>query len=239
MKLQSIVWIPLAILLTGCGESTSQRATRLAEAKKLIAEGLDEIAAEHTGGNIAFDSRCLPNVLDKWEKAVVVLRPMRPQTMTYKMDGGFAINIHFDLDQAMAAGRACQAAGSLTEKREKFGDFRFEVMALASLSGFPNPFDSTTARRGATIYPDLVWSPDTSHPSQASAGPIGSTPGFPITEAQKQQLRDTARATGVSEQEMEAMRVYATHVAAYPEDGPGTANDRARKREQSRQAAGW
>lgn len=239
MKLRSIVWIPLAILLAGCGESASERATRLAEAKKLIAEGLDEIVAEHTGGNIAFDSRCLPNVLDRWEKAAVVLRPIRPKTATYEAGRGFSLNVHNALDQAMAEGRACQAAGSQNEKREKFGFFQFEVMVLASLSELPNPFDSKTTRPGATIYPDLVWSPDTSHPTQASAGPIGSTPGYPITEAQKQQLRDTARATGVSEQEMERMRVYATHVAEYPEDGPGTANDRARKREQSRRAAGW
>lgn len=44
-------------------------AQLMAEARKFIAEGLDQIAFWDLGEDIAFDFKCLPNVLEKWEQA--------------------------------------------------------------------------------------------------------------------------------------------------------------------------
>ncbi len=91
---------------------------------------------------------------------------------------------------------------------------------------------------GSSHGPDS-FSFDHSSSAPAQVDVIGSTPGFPISYSDKVRLREAARTYGVSEAEMEKMRVRGTHWAEYPEDMPGGANDRERAREQSRKDSGW
>ncbi len=76
-------------------------------------------------------------------------------------------------------------------------------------------------------------------PKQGGYG-LGETPGFDtITPGQASQLRQAGSTYGVSDKELEQLRVQAIHQGMYPEDMPGGRNYRDQKREQSRKASGY
>jgi hypothetical protein len=108
----------------------------------------------------------------------------------------------------------------------------FSVLAIVA-------FEFLAAREPASrSYPTA---PIPAPSSETSGGyGLGETPGFlKPTPSQARELRASAGANGISEQEMEKARVQAIHVGMFPEDMPGGQNDRERQREQSRQASGW
>lgn len=69
---------------------------------------------------------------------------------------------------------------------------------------------------------------------------LGETPGFPkLSAAQIYEFRRSAKESGISEQEMERLRVQSIHAGMYPEDGLGGKNTREVQREHSRNATGF
>lgn len=110
----------------------------------------------------------------------------------------------------------------------------FTLVTLALL--WPSPDNKESIRNW-----NISHNPMPSSGPQSSAGyGIGETPGFSTpTLSQKAELRRAAQAAGISEQEMERMRVQGEHVAGHPEDGPDGVNAYQRDREASRRASGW
>ncbi|MCU0771764.1 MAG: hypothetical protein MUE94_08370 [Verrucomicrobia bacterium] len=74
MKLQSIIWLPLAILLAGCGESASDRAAREArdaEDMRLLLGALQGGAQRPVQPNVNLDF--------EWQNRQQELRAMQSQ----------------------------------------------------------------------------------------------------------------------------------------------------------------
>jgi hypothetical protein len=115
-------------------------AQLMAEARKFIAEGLDQVVLWDRGEDIAFDFNCLPKVLEKWEQAATVLRPLRPAKVS-------TFDIHDNLDRVIATARACQGVSG-TAGRDNIQLYQLigEIGLLARLHRFPDPFLEKTGQ---------------------------------------------------------------------------------------------
>ncbi len=86
-----------------------------------------------------------------------------------------------------------------------------------------------------------TWQPPATPYIPNKSGPgIGETAGYGyLSLEEKARLRSAASQAGITEQEMEKLRVQTMHQGMYPEDAVGGMNDRERQREQSRKASGF
>jgi hypothetical protein len=213
------------------------KAGEFTRATKVWSEGMAKWApASQTELNSFFSSKVPPPLEEDETIASTQTESVpRPGASNHQCNSG--IRLHA-LGQAFSGliSQVCHAAGSKGFFRMPFSSALKRRLQLGLLFALI----MTTAL--------VLWHEKKSNEpvsSWASSGPtpgyrLGETPGFPKpTAAQLSELQDTARATGTSEQELERLRVEASHMGKYLEDSPGGQNYREKERERSRQASGW